>query len=139
MSESTFASFEEIKQLKAWYFRFLDTQDWDALSEVFTKDAVLQWGPEDDQVMDGRDAILAGLIANLEGAVTCHQGHMPEIELIDSNHARGIWSMTDRVDHPDYLLIGYGHYHEEYVRRDGRWQIRHLRLTRLHEERTPKS
>ena len=81
----------------------------------------------------------AGLIANLEGAVTCHQGHMPEIELIDSDHARGIWSMTDRVDHPNYLLIGYGHYHEEYVKRDGRWQIRHLKLTRLHEERTPKT
>lgn len=139
MSESSWASIEEIKKLKARYFRFLDTQDWDALSEVFTKDAVLQWGPEEDQVMDGRDAILAGLTANLAGAVTCHQGHMPEIELIDADHARGIWSMTDRVDHPDYLLIGYGHYHEEYERQDGRWRIRHLKLTRLYEERTPKA
>lgn len=139
MNESSLTSLEEIKQLKARYFRFIDTQDWDALSEVFTQDAVLQWGPEEGQVMNGRDAILAGLIANLEGAVTCHQGHMPEIELIDSEHARGIWSMTDRVDHPDYLLIGFGHYHERYVKRDGRWRIQHLKLTRLYEERTPKS
>ena len=138
MSDSNFMSFEQIKQLKARYFRFIDTQDWDALSEVFTKDAVLQWGPEAGQVMEGRDAILAGLIANLEGAVTCHQGHMPEIELIDAEHASGIWAMTDRVDHPDYLLIGYGHYHEEYVKQDGRWRIQRLKLTRLHEERTPK-
>jgi hypothetical protein len=134
----TLASIEEIKQLKARYFRFIDTQDWDALSEVFTKDAILQWGPEADQVMEGRDAILTGLMANLEGAVTCHQGHMPEIELQGPDRARGIWSMTDRVDHPNYLLIGYGHYHEEYVKQDGRWRIAHLKLTRLHEERTPK-
>ena len=139
MSESRLASLEEIKQLKARYFRFIDTQDWDALTEVFTKDAVLQWGPEAGQVMEGRDAILAGLMTNLEGAVTVHQGHMPEIELIDSEHARGIWAMTDRVDHPDYLLIGHGHYHEEYLRQDGHWRIARLKLTRLHEERTPKN
>jgi hypothetical protein len=138
MSEYDFKSFEQIKQLKARYFRFVDTQDWDALSDVFTKDAVLQWGPEEGQVMEGRDAILAGLTANLEGAVTCHHGHMPEIELIDEDHARGIWSMTDRVDHPDFLLIGYGHYHEEYLREEGCWRIQRLRLTRLHEERTVK-
>ena len=138
MSEYDFKSFEQIKQLKARYFRFVDTQDWDALSDVFTKDAVLQWGPEEGQVMEGRDAILAGLTANLEGAVTCHHGHMPEIELIDEDHARGIWSMTDRVDHPDFLLIGYGHYHEEYLREEGCWRIQRLRLTRLYEERTVK-
>lgn len=141
MSDSScmFMVFEEIKQLKARYFRFLDTQEWDALSDVFTEDAVLQWGPEDDQVMRGRDAILAGLIANLKGATTCHHGHMPEIELIDPDHARAIWSMTDRVDHPDYLLIGYGHYHEEYLKQNDRWRIQRLKLTRLHEERTPKN
>ena len=47
--------------------------------------------------------------------------------------------MTDRVDHPDYLLVGHGHYHEEYVRQNGRWKIRRLKLTRLHEERTLKN
>ncbi len=28
-------------------------------------------------------------------------------------------------------LHGYGHYHEDYVRHDGRWLIRSLKLTRL--------
>ena len=139
MSPEDLVEVEKIKQLKARYFRFIDTQDWDALTQVFTKDAVLQWGPEAGQVMEGRDAILAGLMTNLEGAVTVHQGHMPEIELIDSEHARGIWAMSDRVDHPDYLLIGHGHYHEEYLRQDGRWRIARLKLTRLHEERMPKN
>jgi hypothetical protein len=27
---------------------------------------------------------------------------------------------------------GYGHYHERYVRQDGRWRIAAQRLTRLH-------
>jgi len=27
---------------------------------------------------------------------------------------------------------GYGHYHERYVRQDGRWRIASQRLTRLH-------
>ena len=31
---------EEIKQLKARYFRFLDTKDWAGLTTVFTPDAV---------------------------------------------------------------------------------------------------
>ena len=139
MSESTLMSLEQIKQLKARYFRFVDTQQWDALKEVFSEDAHLRWGPEDDQVFKGRERIISSLAANLAGATTTHHGHMPEIELIDEDHARGIWAMNDVVDHPDYLLIGVGHYHEEYVRSDGRWQIHRLKLTRLREERTPKS
>lgn len=139
MTDSTYMTFEAIKQLKARYFRFIDTQQWDQLAEVFTKDATLKWGPADDQIMVGRDAILAGLMANLEGAKTVHHGHMPEIELIDETHAKGIWSMFDRVDHPQYLLIGFGHYHEDYVLQDGAWRIQHLHLTRLHEDRTLKS
>ena len=31
---------EEIKQLKARYFRFVDTKDWEALSTIFCEDAV---------------------------------------------------------------------------------------------------
>lgn len=139
MSEPRFESFEQIKRLKARYFRFVDTQQWEALRDVFSEDAQLQWGPEDDQVFDGREVIIANLAANLEGASTIHHGHMPEIELIDDDHARGIWAMNDVVDHPKYRLVGVGHYHEEYVRVDGRWQIRRSKLTRLAEERTPKS
>ncbi|MCP5042184.1 MAG: nuclear transport factor 2 family protein [bacterium] len=138
MSDSTFMTFEAIKQLKARYFRLIDTQQWDGLKEVFTEDATLKWGPLDEQIMRGRDAILAGLIANLEGASTVHHGHMPEIELIDETHAKAIWAMFDRVDHPQYLLTGFGHYHEDYVKEEGAWRIQRLHLVRLHEDRQPK-
>jgi len=130
---------EAIKQLKARYFRLMDTRQWDAWQDVFTEDASLKWGPADDHVMHGRAAIRAGVSAALEGATTVHHGHMPEIELLAPDRARGIWAMFDRVDHPKYLLVGFGHYHEQYVKRDGAWRIARLELTRLHEERTPKT
>jgi len=42
--------------------------------------------------------------------------------------------MQDRViwgaDRPS--ITGYGHYRERWVRRDGRWKIASLKLTRLH-------
>ena len=129
---------EAIKQLKARYFRLMDCQLWDEWEQVFMPDATLQWGPSEDQVMHGRDAIRAGVSGSLRGATTVHHGHMPEIELLSDDRARGIWAMFDRVDHPDYLLIGLGHYHEEYAREDGVWRIASLVLTRLYEERTPK-
>ena len=42
--------------------------------------------------------------------------------------------MFDRVDHPEFLLQGYGHYTEEYVKIPGEWKIHRTRLTRLHRE-----
>ena len=130
---------EAIKQLKARYFRLMDTRQWDEWEQVFSRDATLRWGPEEGQVMHGRAAIRAGVSGSLEGAVTVHHGHMPEIELLSADSARGIWAMSDRVDHPQYLLLGLGHYHEDYVKQAGFWHIARLELTRLHVVRTPKS
>jgi hypothetical protein len=31
-------------------------------------------------------------------------------------------------------ITGFGHYHERYVRQDGKWQIASLKLTRLYVE-----
>ncbi len=138
MSPEDLVQIEAIKQLKARYFRLMDTKDWDAWEHVFTDDASLRWGPEPDQIMHGRPTIRAGVSGSLEGAVTVHHGHMPEIELTGSDTAKGIWAMFDRVDHPEYLLIGLGHYHETYRKEAGDWRIETLVLTRLYEERTPK-
>lgn len=139
MTPEALVELEAIKQLKARYFRLLDTQQWEAWGEVFTVDARLQWGPQPEQAMEGRDAIVRAVSRQLAGATSCHHGHMPEIELHGRDRASGVWAMSDRIDHPDYQLVGYGHYHEEYVRQDGCWRIHRLRLTRLHEERTPRS
>jgi hypothetical protein len=41
------AAVEEIKKLKARYYRFLDTHDWDAFEMVFTEDAEMDVSVED--------------------------------------------------------------------------------------------
>ncbi len=125
---------EAIKQLKARYFRLMDTKQWAEWEQVFSEDARLQWGPGPRDFAEGRSAIVAAVSEALRDATTCHHGNLPEIELIDADHARGIWAMFDRVEHPDYLLEGFGHYHEEYVRERDGWRIRSSRLTRLHRD-----
>jgi len=139
MDPKALVEIESIKQLKARYFRLLDTKDWDAWEQVFTDDARLRWGAEPGQVMEGRAAIRAGVSASLEGAITVHHGHMPEIEIDTPQTAHGIWAMFDRVDHPAYLLVGHGHYHERYRKQDGAWRIADLELRRLHEDRRRKT
>jgi hypothetical protein len=135
MDASDLVSLEQIKQLKARYFRLLDTQQWGEWGQVFTRDARLQWGPRDADAAVGRDAIVAAVSRALEGATSCHHGHMPEIEILGPGRARGIWAMFDRVEAPRFRLEGYGHYDEEYRVEDGAWRIHRSRLTRLHVER----
>jgi uncharacterized protein (TIGR02246 family) len=127
---------EDIKQLKARYFRSLDTKDWDAFGAVFARDGVLEV-PEVDTVTNGREAIVAFVSRALDGARTVHHGHMPEIELTSPDTARATWAMFDYVEWPPgenggrVGLQGFGHYVEEYVRDRGTWRISRSRLERL--------
>lgn len=127
---------EEIKRLKARYFRTLDRKEWDAFALVFARDAVMEV-PEAGMVERGRDAIVASVSAALAGTQTVHHGHMPEVDVTGPDTARGTWAMFDYVEWPRpggsgrAGLQGYGHYEEEYVREEGEWRIRHLRLVRL--------
>jgi uncharacterized protein (TIGR02246 family) len=128
---------EAIKQLKARYFRCMDTKQWDAFGEVFTDDAQLAASPTDD-VFSGRSEIVRRVSAALREATTVHHGHMPEITLTSADTATGIWAMYDFVDLPQLVLHGWGHYHEEYAKQGGAWRIRRSRLTRLRLDITPK-
>jgi uncharacterized protein (TIGR02246 family) len=127
---------EAIKQLKARYFRALDTKDWSALREVFADDAVIDTSASEGGVVRGADAFVAALSGVLQDVLTVHHGHMPEIERTSANTARGIWAMEDLLRWPDGReLRGYGHYHETYERIDGAWRIKTLTLTRLRTDR----
>jgi hypothetical protein len=127
---------EEIKQLKARYFRLMDTKQWDDWGEVFAPDCLMEV-PEAAVVNNGREEIVRFVSGALEGARTCHHGHMPEIEITGPDTARGIWAMFDYVEWPasgsgDRVgLQGFGHYIEDYVRADGQWRIGRTRLERL--------
>lgn len=121
-----------IQETKARYCRLLDTKQWDAWTELFTEDMVLDTseagGPEP---IHGRDAALASVRAFIETARTAHQVHTPEI-VIDGDRAQGVWAMQDCLIFQDGATItGYGHYTETYLKQDGTWRIAASKLTRL--------
>lgn len=130
---------EEIKQLKARYFYHLDRKEWDAWEQVFAPDALLDVSGEHPDAPDPSQHIVHGAAAIrdmvarvLEGTVTVHHGHMPMISLETDERATGVWAMEDQLFYADGArMTGYGHYHEEYRRVDGRWRIAKCKLTRL--------
>jgi uncharacterized protein (TIGR02246 family) len=123
---------EEIKQLKARYFRTMDTKDWDGMRQVFTDGVVMDTSESGGGVVTGADEFMAFLRDVLADAVTVHHGHMPEITLTSDTTATGVWAMEDTIRWPDGTkLHGFGHYHETYERADGTWRIASSTLTRL--------
>jgi uncharacterized protein (TIGR02246 family) len=135
------AAIEEIKALKARYFRCMDTKDWDGFAGVFTPNAVMDMsseipaGNDSDPIIRGRDDIAAFVNGVVADVTTVHHGHMPEIDVVSATAATGIWAMEDTLRWPEGALIralhGYGHYHESYEKVDGRWLIAAIRLSRL--------
>jgi len=124
---------EAIRRLKARYFRTMDTKDWDGMRQVFTEDVVIDTSEAGGAIVSGASEFMAFLLERLDGAVTVHQGHMPEIEVTSETTATGIWALNDIVIWPNGMrLDGYGHYHETYEKADGEWRIKSSKLTRLH-------
>jgi uncharacterized protein (TIGR02246 family) len=128
----TMDDLEAIKQLKARYFRTMDTKDWAGMREVFADDVVMDTTASGGGVVTGADEFVSFLRDILQDVVTVHHGHTPEIELTSSTTARGVWAMQDLLKWPNGReLHGYGHYHETYELIDGAWRIKSSRLTRL--------
>jgi hypothetical protein len=141
---------EQLKQLKAKYFRGVDTCDGDLVMSLLAEDCVLDYRGCCTDPMTGRDFIpamnvvlrgreswrpdgMSGL-----GIVSVHQGHNFEVEFTSDTTARGIWSMTDRLYFPPgsefSLMTGYGHYRESYERVDGVWKLKTTHVTRIRVE-----
>ena len=127
-----FEDWQAICDTKARYCRFLDTKQWDAWAGLFTEDLVLDTVAAGGTLIKGRDEAVAMVRASLGDVPTAHQVHNPEIT-VNGDEADVIWAMQDRVAFPGGQgLVGYGHYTERYVRRDGGWKIAASKLTRLH-------
>jgi len=126
---------EQIRRLKARYFRFMDTKDWDGLASVFTTDVHIDMTGEGGGVTDSIDEYLTFLISQIGEVITVHHGHMSEIDFDDADNATGIWAMEDELWWPEGSplrhLHGYGHYHETYRRGPSGWSISSMTLTRL--------
>ena len=128
---------EDIRRLKARYFRCLDTKDWDGFRDVFAADAEMDMRAEAGErgLVRGSQAI-ADFVRGVVGDVqTVHHGHMGEIEVTSPTTATGIWAMEDLLRWPaggPYgSMHGWGHYHETYAKPGDGWRIQTLTLTRL--------
>ena len=128
---------EAIKQLKARYFRYMDTKQWDKWRQVFADDCQFEGA---SKPYSNPDEYVAVTRERLDEAVTAHQGHMPEIVITGEGTARGVWTMFDWVEFADKRdigfglnrgFMGYGIYEEEYRKDNGSWKISFIRLTRL--------
>lgn len=135
---------EDVKTLKARYFRYIDLKRWESLRGLFTPGARFEglWAAGKDV-----DAFIGNISRNLEGVFTAHHGYTPELSFLATDRVRGVWAMSDRLEWaPDsraYLGVsipkqrgihGYGYYEEEYLLTPEGWKIDFLRLSRLHIE-----
>jgi hypothetical protein len=132
MNSEQLGDIEAIKQLKARYFRFMDSKNWDDFGDLFTRDAVIRGG---DQEITGRLAIVEFVSTTSDGVRSAHQGFLPEIEILEAGQASGVWAMSDyfevRGTEPPVGFSGFGHYEDRYTRKDGAWRISFSRLTRI--------
>jgi ketosteroid isomerase-like protein len=123
---------EEIKQLKAFYCRCVDTKDWEGYASAVTEDVTLQ---TDGGLNEGRDTVIASLSQSLASAKTVHQVHQAEIT-VDGDAAHAIFPVQDYVHmtfgDTTFTVRGFGHYHEDYQRTADGWKLRRSQLVRLH-------
>lgn len=133
---------EEIRTLKARYFRCVDFRLWDEFADLFTDDLEVEF-VESTSDPKGKDEFLASVARHFVTGYSVHHGHQPEIEIVDETTAKALWPMYDRVESPadsGYVSHeGWGHYTETYRRcDDGRWRISRSRLTRIERYELPK-
>ncbi len=67
---------ESIKQLKARYFRFVDTHCWEDFLDLFTTDAIFDLG--DGIRFEDAAGFVAFVRKSLDAIRSVHQGFMPE-------------------------------------------------------------
>jgi len=123
---------EQIKRVKARYFRAMDTREWDGFDELWTSDAV---AGEGEQAVRGREAVVELIKTHADRARLVHHGHMPEIDVPGDGTATGIFAMFDyyeeRSGDPPRGFVGYGHYYDSFVFEDGAWRIATMVLRRV--------
>ena len=141
---------EAIKHVKARYWYCMDTKNWAGLRDVFTDDVVFDMRAErvlargesmddlpptheasDPLVIVGAEAITSFIRTAVESWTTVHHGHAPIIDVLESDRATGIWPLFDYIDDGQRAMRGYGHYHDEYRKVDGKWLISSVFLTRI--------
>jgi hypothetical protein len=125
---------EKIKQLKARYFRGIDTCNLELLRSILAPEVEIRFDSPTYQLE------LNGVEQAIEFYRTCftnrrfgmHNGHTPEIE-VNGDEATGLWYLNDVFINLDEqtLLNGSAIYEDRYVKRHGEWRILQTGYKRL--------
>ncbi|WP_375739998.1 nuclear transport factor 2 family protein [Pseudomonas boanensis] len=122
----TYLEIEQIRQLKYRYFRALDCHDWALFATCLAEDVTTALD-SGKYSFSGREGFVAGLreLMDRPTLLSKHHGHHPEIELVAPDRARGTWYLEDHVIDVEnsWMVHGTALYQDEYVKRDGAWQI----------------
>ncbi|MCB0987463.1 MAG: nuclear transport factor 2 family protein [Microthrixaceae bacterium] len=139
MTSDDLAEIHRIHQLKYRYLRYLDLKEWDELGGCFVAEATASYASAPE--LDGREAIIGFLRDAMSSTtlLTSHKVHHPEITLLESERASGIWALDDRVLVLDagIEIAGAAFYQDEYVRTSDGWLISHTGYRRVFEEVRP--
>jgi hypothetical protein len=141
------SAMEDIRQLRAKYWRGVDSHDGALVRSILAEDCVLDYNgcmtdptsgvdhmPVMNLALEGRDSWQTD---NLEGPriVTVHTGHQYEIDITSDTTAAGIWYFTDRFFMPEggpfSRFVGYGRYHETYEKTADGWKLKTTRIERI--------
>ena len=118
---------EDIRQLKARYLNACDQQDPEAVRACFAEGEVVidmsYFGH-----CDNRDEFVDGIFVPRgchEYILDMHHCANPEIEIVDEENARGLWSLNYRNinTREKTLTLMSALYHDEYRRVGGQWKV----------------
>ena len=133
---------EEIKQLKARYFRGIDTGNLELLQTVLAEDVQIRFDSptyqyEINGVAQAMDFYRTAFSSRRFGI---HNGHTPEIK-VEGDSATGIWYLNDLFINLDEqtILTGSALYQDCYVKVAGQWRIQRTGYKRLLEMIEPLS
>jgi hypothetical protein len=128
---------EAIKQLKHAYFRCIDTANWDEISGLFHPDVSVHFvGGTYEWTLQGRDEYLDAVKSSFHReSVGHHNGHHPEIQVVNESEATGVWYLTDNmwVLNHEFFTTGTALYWDRYLKLNGRWTIKDTKYRRLYE------
>ena len=119
---------EKIRKLKQLYSHLMDSGQIDALADLFTEDAVCEFGPEYGN-WEGRDAIRAnyhGVFDPQDPFSAMHHITNHYIDLTGPDRATGRSYLIDVVttkEADQQPIVWFGLYDEAYRKLDGAWKI----------------
>ena len=123
---------EAIKKLKAHYWYSCDHKDVEAVRDCFMDGPIEIAYDGPVGTVHHRDAlfeVFAQVAGHLE-IVEIHHGGPPQIDLVDDDHARGVWGLVYHLMNTELGTVSQagGYYHDEYTRVDGQWKISRARF-----------